>query len=167
MATLNGSPSPDWPDVRQMMVTPMFHTTATNSVAINSSNIETPTACKAALVGGHGLRAPTRWTSDSQTPTTKPMNTPTTGTTKNLTMATNPSTTSEQLGTLRVDAHGRPVGPPLRQPGGAGTLVRSITTTRRMQACCLTTATPAKGWRFRRACERVGGFVHLNDPLFI
>ena len=52
-------------DVRQVMVTPMIHTTAAKRVDVSSSSIEIPTARKAALVDGHAVRAPTRWTSDA------------------------------------------------------------------------------------------------------
>ncbi len=51
------APPPDGPDVRQVMVTPMIHTTAAKSVEVSSSSIEMPTARTAALVDGHAVRA--------------------------------------------------------------------------------------------------------------
>ena len=51
--------------VRQVMVTPMIHTTAAKRVEVSSSSIETPTARRAALVDGHAVLAPTRWSSDA------------------------------------------------------------------------------------------------------
>jgi hypothetical protein len=58
-------PYPDWPDARQVMVTPRIHTAAASSVDVSSSSIETPTARTAAFVDGHAVRAPTRWSSDA------------------------------------------------------------------------------------------------------
>ena len=59
------APPPDGPDVRQVMVTPMIHTTAAKRVEVSSSSIEIPTARTAALVDGHAVLAPTRWSSDA------------------------------------------------------------------------------------------------------